>query len=375
MKLRQQIFENGRWTTLSDDGVSQPQLVLYFAAPEICRSQSPYQQLQQQFPKAHIAGLSTGGEILADEVFDDSLAATAIELEHSRIETASVQLTEGLSSSAAGHDLVQQLPQEGLRLVWLLSDGLKVNGSELIRGCREVLPEEIMITGGLAGDGPDFTTTYTGCNAEPTSGQLVAIGFYGERLQVSSSSFGGWDRFGPLRTVTRSEDNVLYELDGQPALDLYKHYLGDEAQNLPGSGLLFPLSIRPSHQDEGAVVRTILAVDETNNSLTFAGNVPEGYSAQLMRGNFDRLIEGAANAAEHLQHQQGRGLALLVSCIGRKLLMGQRINDEVEVVADILGQDIALTGFYSYGEIAPDGYTGQCELHNQTMTITLLQEH
>ncbi len=375
MKLRQQIFENGRWTTLADDGVRQPQLVLYFASPEICRNQSPYQQLRQQFPNAHIAGLSTGGEILADEVFDDSLAATAIEMEHTQIAAGCLKLTENLTSFEAGRNLVQQLPQEGLRLVWLLSDGLKVNGSELIRGCREVLPTEIMITGGLAGDGPDFNTTYTGCDAEPESDQLVAIGFYGERLQVSSSSFGGWDRFGPLRTVTRSEGNVLYELDGQPALDLYKHYLGDEADNLPGSGLLFPLSIRPAHQDDGAVVRTILAVDEANNSLTFAGNVPEGYSAQLMRGNFDRLIEGASNAAEHLKHQQGRGLALLVSCIGRKLLMGQRINDEVEVVADILGQDIALTGFYSYGEIAPDRSTGLCELHNQTMTITLLQEH
>lgn len=374
MKIRQQIFEHGRWTTLSDDGVSKPQLVLYFASAEICRNQSPYQQLHRQFPTAHIAGLSTGGEILSDEVFDDSLAATIIEMEHSRIATGCLKLTENLSSFKAGQDLVRQLPQEGLRLVWLLNDGLNVNGSELIRGCRELLHSEVMITGGLAGDGPDFSTTYTGCNAEPVSEQLVALGFYGDRLQISASSFGGWDSFGPQRTVTRSDENVLYELDGQPALELYKHYLGDEAENLPGSGLLFPLSIRPSLQEESAVVRTILAVDEINNSLTFAGNIPEGYSAQLMRGNFDRLIEGAANAAESLQQRQGRGLALLVSCIGRKLLMGQRINDEVEAVADILGPEIALTGFYSYGEIAPNGYTGQCELHNQTMTITLLQE-
>lgn len=374
MKIRQQIFEHDRWTTLTDDGVTQPQLVLFFTSAEICRSQTPFHQLQQQFPESHIAGLSTGGEILADEVFDDTIAATAIELEKSHVRTAQIRLTNNLTSSDAGRRLIQQLPIEGLRLVWLLSDGLKINGSELIRGCRELLPGKVMITGGLAGDGPDFNTTYTGCDAEPETEQLVAIGFYGEHLQISSSSFGGWDHFGPMRTVTRSAGNVLYELDGQPALALYKHYLGDEAENLPGSGLLFPLSIRPSHQEESAVVRTILAVDETSNSLTFAGNVPEGYSAQLMRGNFDRLIEGAANAAEHLKQQQGRGLALLVSCIGRKLLMGQRINDEVEVVADILGPDIALTGFYSYGEIAPDGYTGQCELHNQTMTITLLQE-
>lgn len=374
MKIRQQILEHNHWTILSDDGVSNPQLVLYFASPEICRSQSPYQQLRQEFPNAHIAGLSTGGEILSDEVFDNTLAATAVEFERTQIATATLKIPENMHSSDAGDQLVRQLPREGLRLVWLLCDGLKVNGSELIQGCRASLPEDVLITGGLAGDGADFNITYTGCNAEPESGQLVAIGFYGDALQISSSSFGGWDTFGPLRTVTRSENNILYELDGQPALDLYKHYLGDEARNLPGSGLLFPLSIRPPHRDDGAIVRTILAVDEAENSLIFAGNLPEGYRAQLMRGNFDRLIEGAANAAEHLQHQPGRGLALLVSCIGRKLLMGQRINDEVEVVADILGQDVALTGFYSYGEIAPDGDTGQCELHNQTMTITLLQE-
>ncbi|MDX1318809.1 MAG: FIST C-terminal domain-containing protein [Oceanospirillum sp.] len=374
MKIRQQIFENDQWNILSDDGVTSPQLVLYFASPELCRNSTPFRSLHTLFPDATIAGLSTGGEIMADEVFDHTLAATAIELEHSQIRHAQLQLTPDLTSAEAGQQLAAQLPAVGLRLVWLLSDGLMVNGSELIRGCREEIPQNVMITGGLAGDGPDFNTTFTGCNREPEPGQIVAIGFYGDRLQVNSSSFGGWDRFGPLRTITRSEGNVLYELDGQPALNLYKHYLGDEAENLPGSGLLFPLSIRAPGQDEGAVVRTILAVDENENSLTFAGNLPEGYSAQLMRGNFDRLIEGAAHAAEHLQHQSGRGLALLVSCIGRKLLMGQRINDEVEVVADILGSDIALTGFYSYGEIAPDGSTGLCELHNQTMTITLLQE-
>lgn len=373
MKIRQQLLEDGQLSTLSDDGVQSPQLVLYFASSSLCQQGSPYKTLRALYPDAVIAGLSTGGEILDNEVFDNSLALTAIEFASSHVAWASASL-EAHSSASAGAELAMSLPKEGLKLVWLLSDGLSVNGSELIRGCQAALPEGVMISGGLAGDGPDFKTTYTGCNAEPVPGQVIALGFYGEQLNINSSSFGGWDRFGPQRTITRSEGNVLFELDGQPALDLYKKYLGDEAANLPGSALLFPLTIRSPGQESSSVVRTILAVDDVANSMTFAGNMPEGYVGQLMRGNFDRLIEGAGHAAEALAHRDGRGLALLVSCIGRKLLMGQRIADEVEAVSDILGPDIALTGFYSYGEIAPDGFSGQCELHNQTMTITLIQE-
>jgi hypothetical protein len=85
-------------------------------------------------------------------------------------------------------------------------------------------------------------------------------------------------------------------------------------------------------------------------------------------------VDGAGRAAESAAAVSGPCLGLLVSCIGRKLLMGQRIAEEVEIVADVLGAGASLMGFYSYGEISPHGFTGKCELHNQTMTITTISE-
>ncbi|RJQ51925.1 MAG: hypothetical protein C4530_19405, partial [Desulfobacteraceae bacterium] len=187
---------------------------------------------------------------------------------------------------------------------------------------------------------------------------------------------GGWDPFGPERLVTRSKGNVLYELDGQSALELYKRYLGEHAKELPASGLLFPLNMRTAESDSG-VVRTILAVDEADQSMTFAGDVPEGAHVRLMKANFDHLVDGAIGAAQTSYEAIGSRspeLAILISCVGRKFILKQRVEEEVEGVQEVLGADTVLTGFYSYGEICPSAPRANCELHNQTMTITTFAE-
>jgi hypothetical protein len=278
------------------------------------------------------------------------------------------------NSFDAGQSLGRALDPAGLNNVLVISDGQKVNGSELVLGLQESLPPYTIITGGLAGDGARFQTTLVGLNNAPSEGKIVVIGFYGEALSVTYGSVGGWDVFGPERLITRSDANVLYELDGEPALDIYKLYLGEYANELPGSGLLFPLSIRMS--EAHAVVRTILGINEEDKSLVFAGNMPEGTYAQLMKASSDRLIEGASDAAQNsIRDIKGQpDLAILISCVGRKLVLDQRIEEEVEVVKAIYGNDTAITGFYSYGEISPSLNSVVCDLHNQTMTITTLTE-
>jgi hypothetical protein len=118
-------------------------------------------------------------------------------------------------------------------------------------------------------------------------------------------------------------------------------------------------------------------VDEEKNSMTFAGDIPEGCYVRLMKADFDKLIEGANLAAEHTTVRGGDSsdkLAVLISCVGRKLILGQRIDEEVEGVKRVLGDGATLTGFYSYGEISPLVESARCELHNQTMTITTFAE-
>ena len=369
----------GLWT--SQSGWSAPEhsgpvdLVLAFGSSKAFAEGSQWQALKDRYPGAIVIGCSTGGEIYGCEVLDESLAATAISFERTRLSAAEAAVEAEGSSFAVGETLGRKLASPDLKALFVLSDGTKVNGSELVRGLRSVIGHGVILTGGLAGDGADFGTTYVGLDGKPEPGKVAALGFHGDDLLIGHGSFGGWDVFGPERRITKSEANVLFELDGVPALDLYKRYLGDEAAQLPGTALLFPLRIYPADKPEQAVVRTIVGIDETAKTMIFAGDMPNGYCAQLMRGNLDRLIEGAATAAEQADiSAQGDSVAILVSCIGRKLLLGQRTREEVEAVKDVLGSKIRMTGFYSYGEVCPHHITGSAELHNQTMTITTLSE-
>ncbi|MBW2732005.1 MAG: FIST C-terminal domain-containing protein [Deltaproteobacteria bacterium] len=380
MRLEQNVWTaDQQWQPeLSAELGNKAQLIILFGARDALAGDKRWQDdLRQAYPDARLFGCSTAGEISGTRVLDDSIVATAVAFEHTRIATAQVTLTGPGDSHAAGEELAKKIPSEGLAHVFILSSGLNVNGSDLVHGLRSNLPPAVQVTGGLAGDGARFEQTFVvGNDGVQEDGTIAALAFYGDRLKIGFGSLGGWDPFGPERLITRSEGNVLFELDGKPALDLYKTYLGEHAANLPAAGLLFPLSIRRSDGDT-PLVRTILAVDEETNSLTFAGDLPTGSSARLMKANFDRLIDGAAGAARTSYEMTGSGqpdLAILISCVGRKLVLKQRTEEEVEGVREVLGPRPMLTGFYSYGEICPTNPHASCELHNQTMTITTFSE-
>lgn len=351
------------------------QLVLLFGSPA-CLKQTAWQDdILHVYPKAHRIGCSTAGEIYGTEVTDETLVATAVAFDHTRLHGVSLNLDDVINSYQAGERLANSLPHEELVHVLVFSDGQNVNGSELVSGLTEHLPAGVTLTGGLAGDGDRFQETLVLWDGPPKPNIIAVLGLYGERIKIGFGSLGGWDAFGPERLVTRSAGNILFELDNQPALSLYKKYLGEYAKDLPASGLLFPLSLRNTYGE--SVVRTILGVNEAEQSLTFAGDIPQGGHARLMKANFDRLIDGAVGAAQTSHKAIGEEspeLALLISCVGRKLVLKQRIEEEVEGVQDVLGQETVLAGFYSYGEISPFTPSAKCELHNQTMTITTLSE-
>jgi hypothetical protein len=370
------------WRNTSEGDVLNPQLALVFGATALLKNGNVLAEIRVRNPGAILFGCSTAGEIAGVEVTDDTIVVTSIEFEHTKLHAARVDLAGVDGSGSAGERIAQALPaalpgREKLNHVMILADGLQTNGSQLVDAVTKHLPVPVAVTGGLAGDGARFAETLVLWEDAALPGIVVALGFYGERLQVGHSAFGGWDPFGPERRITKSSGNILYELDGHSALALYKKYLGDQAKDLPGSGLLFPLSLRIPAAETG-IVRTILSVDEAEQSITFAGDMPEGAYARLMKANFDRLIDGAGRAAET---SKARGcdaapqLAVLISCVGRKLVLKQRIEEEVEAVRDALGLETILTGFYSYGEISPSGAGGKCELHNQTMTVIHFSEN
>jgi hypothetical protein len=341
---------------------------LVFAGPEhLVAEDGPVAELARLSEGvATFTGCSTAGQLAGEDLHDGPVCAV-LRFHHTRLRIASAPVDDG--SVAAGRAVASQLAAPDLAAVLVLSDGLVVNGSELAAGLAEVLGD-VPVSGGLAADGDRFERTWVIVDGAPRSGWVTGVGFYGQRLSLGFGSEGGWVSFGVERHVTASEGSRLFELDGQPALSLYRRYLGERAEELPAAALLFPLAVRGA--DGRTVVRTVLSVDEGTGSLQFAGDIPEGARASLMRASTEWLLDGAHRAAAVAHQEPGETFALAVSCVGRRLVLGQRTDEELEAARSALSPDAVLTGFYSNGELSPVG--GACGLHNQTMTITTMAE-
>lgn len=379
IRTSQAVIQDGNWREMptSDPAdVSNCKLVLVFGAREALEDTGARDAIKERFPKAVIAYATTAGEIVGGEVLDGTAVATGLEFQHSRVHAVATHITEHRDSAACGVHLMRGLPTDELAAVLVFSDGGMVNGSELARGLNSENHLKVPITGGLAGDADRFERTLCGLDDRIEAGLVVAIGLYGRALRVGHGSQGGWDEFGPERMVTYSESNVLFKIDDRSALSLYKEYLGPYANELPGSALLFPLSMRIDGTDH-KLVRTILSVNDENDSMTFAGDIPYGARVRLMKANFDSLVDAATISASHCSKLVGDvkpEFALLISCVGRKLVLRGRVDEEVEAARAILGPSVCVSGFYSYGELSPFKANVGCELHNQTMTITTLSE-
>jgi hypothetical protein len=379
MKTAQLQFGSGKWIVdnmPSDFPVEKAQLVLVFGSGALVTSEELFNQIKSKFSQADIVSCSTAGEILHSEVYDDSAVVTAIYFEKASVKSVSLEINKNVNSFETGKTLMGLLKQDDLVSVLVISEGSFVNGSDLVAGFNELNTNNIPVTGGLAGDAARFAKTQVGLNTVAKEGTVVAIGFYGSSLLIGHSSFGGWDEFGKERVITQSTKNVLYEIDGKKALDLYKEYLGPYVDELPGSALLFPISLRTNDVNKN-LVRTILNVNEEDGSMIFAGNMPEGSKVRLMKVNFEKVINGSAIAATNtasMHQEQNADLAILISCVGRKLILQDRTSEEVQAAQKIFGNQTAITGFYSYGELSPFNPGSNCELHNQTMTITTFTE-
>jgi hypothetical protein len=378
MKVNQQLFNNREeaLTGLRNLNASEYELHFLFADKIYLEDAEILKQIHETFKGTVLGGCSSSGEIGDKKFAEKSMVVTSVKLEKSCVKKACYRLKDVSDSRKAGEQIANELKGEGLKHIYIISDGITVNGTRLIEGINSVYDKGVNVSGGLAGDNAAFIKTYVADMENNFVSDIVtAIGFYGDAIQTGCGSFGGWDSFGIDRVVTKSKENVVYEIDGQPALDLYKSYLGDMSNELPGSALFFPLEMRTS-EDSELLVRTILGVNEEEKSMTFAGNLPEGAFVRLMKTNVNRVIDGAGKASGLVKESVDKEaqLLLMVSCVGRKLVLKQLVQDEVEAVTENFSQDTVFTGFYSNGEIAKMHFHDNCNLHNQTMTITSISE-
>jgi len=369
-------YENKQWQI--EENIldrNRTDIVFTFGDRESIKEAEVFNSLKEIYPHANIVGCSSSGNILGDSISDSSLVATAISFKDAIIEVSVEDFSKEDDLYEVSKKLINNLPKENLKHIFILSDGLNMNGSILAKGVNSAVDTTIAITGGLAADGTDFLETWVIANEEAKQNRVVAVGFYGESITIESSCYSGWNEFGILRKITKSKDNILYEIDGQPALELYKKYLGVYAKNLPSSALDFPMSIKENQESE-PIIRSVLGVDEKRQALIFAGDVNEGYLARLMRASADGLINGSEIAAQQIKRvNEKNALGLIVSCVGRRLVLKQLVDEELEVIGETLSSNVQLTGFYSYGELAPfSNEVLTCNLHNQTMTLTVIYE-
>jgi hypothetical protein len=379
MKVTQLLFKNQLLVVNGKDDIPDPlnaNLILGFGSKSLVADGELNNLLTEKYPTAEILLCSTAGEIAYNSVYDESAVITVISFEKTTLKTASLNLDGFKDSFELGKSLIQQFDTNGLTSILILSDGLLVNGSQLVGGMEVGNLGKVLITGGLAGDGTQFDNTLVGLNGKPKIGTVAAVGFYGEHIDVRSSSVSGWDVFGPERVVTRANGTELYEIDNSSAVDLYKIYLGPYIDDKTNSTLLFPLAVklpgRPNY-----IARSILSVSHEKNCMIFSGDIPEGSTVRFMKANFEKLIDAADQAAKEISGDDSTyspELAILISCVGRRIILGKQVEEEVGVVSDYFTDKTAIVGFYSYGEISPQLNVGPCQLHNQTMTITTFNE-
>jgi len=375
MTIERLKYINGQWeieeNKLKDKSAD---IVFTFGDRDTIKKSDIYTKLKTVYPQADIVGCSSGGNILGDSISLANAVAIAVSFDKGKVEISIEDFTDTDNQYKASHRLVEKLPKNNLKHIFILSDGF-INGSFLVQGANQAINSQVPITGGLASDGKSFKETWVIANDTARQKRMVAVGFYGDSFHISSGCYAGWEEFGIYRRITKSVNNIVYEIDGQPALDLYKKYLGEYAQNLNGNGLRFPFNIKQENEDY-AVIRSVLSIDEENKALVFAGDVPQGSLARLMKSDIESLIDGAEKASRYIkQANEKTALGLVVSCVGRRVVLNQLVDDELEIIGDILGDRVELTGFYSYGELAP--YSDEvlsCQLHNQTMTLTVIYE-
>ena len=331
-------------------------------------------------PSAWMAGCSTAGEILSDGPSRRSVAVMAI-----RSDT--LQAVTGLGShirinprqagqEVAGHLLQAKISNPHGML--LFPDGLTGNAAELIRGIQDRMGLSFPIAGGSAADDFGFSRTYQYFQGKLYSDAVAGVLLAGP-IAVGIGARHGWRPLGKPRRVTRGLANIVQELDGHTAVNLYETYFGRAADSLKAGSLVdvsivYPLGM-PIPGEEEYLLRNVLKVDPATGSLIYAGEIPEGSEVRLMMGSKERALDAARKAAEQAVLSiapRAPTFALVFSSCSRARLFGRRAGEEIAAIRQVLGRTVPIIGFYDYGEQAPlsaAGFRGLSYLHNETLVV------
>jgi hypothetical protein len=365
--------ESGWSSPLPSELDSARTLVTAFAPTAYAERDDFWASIAAAFPRSHVLSCSSAGAIAGEHVVDDTAVAVVARFDRAGLASASVPIQALEMSRRAGQKLGRALAEGNPHAVIVVADGMHAQGAELVQGIAEALPAGTRIVGGMAGDGAACQRTWTLVEGVPRSGWVAAVALSGP-VEVGAAAHGGWRAFGPPRRVSRAEGSVVLELDGRPALAVYAEQLGDLARGLPAAAKRFPLAVRVDGNDGTELMRTVQAIDTAAQSLSCAGDVPQGSVVRLARAGHEQLIDSAQRVAIAAVPRDGTPvLALAISCASRREALGELCDDEAAVTHAALPPGSTQFGFYAYGEVAPSARAA-CDLHNQAISLVTIRE-
>ncbi len=365
------------WSKSFPDLDSENTLIVVFAAHEYCDSPQPLEELCNAFPQSKIIGCSTPVVVCDGALLEGAISVGIIRFKHTqiRLSYASVQAFE--ESRTAGQNLGKHLADAGLKGVLIFSDGVTTEATDLVRGLQEILPPNVTIAGGLA-SGHTLDDTWILCDGELKRFHACAVGLIGNTVELTRATGGGWRLIGAECKATRTSGRTLFELDGEPAKDVYQRQVGsDVGFGLRKSATRYPLTVRlPSLEMQ--IVRDVNSIDEESGAIELAGDIPEGVIVQVMTTTEDEILDGVDEAIERMRSKtilpQNNALAVCVSCAGRRTVLLEKTSEEAALAHDGLGHGIHQIGMYAFGEISTTS-SGPPHVHNETITIGLIREY
>ena len=312
-------------------------------------------------PHIKIIGATTSGEILEANDFVESTVLSFSLFENTKIETYSTEFYK-TSSDTATH-IISKFPKNRTpKVVISFIDSLNMNGEEYINEFYKY-DKNLTISGGLAGDNGEFKNTIVFTQDGVIKSGAVAVLLFNECLEVVTQASFGWESIGKTMTITKSDKNIVYEIDGIKTFDIYAKYLGiDIAKELPKVGVEFPLIIK---RGKLSIPRAVLKIGE-NGSLIFAGNLHIGDKVKFGYGDIYSII----NYSNKMKVKQSESI-FIYSCMARKSLMKDNIRLELIPLSAITN----VSGFFTYGEFYSSRGNMSHELLNETMTILSLKEN
>jgi len=346
---------------LEKAGAQKPDLIVVFASVAFDQKEL-IRGVRDAGGNAPLVGCSDAGEITNDGPNQKSVGVMVVKADQ-------IKFTPGIGrdikegAREAGRAVAEEVKKnspELLKAFIMLPDVLTGNGADIVRGVLDVLGEHFPVVGGAAGDDFLFEKTYEYKDGEVASGTVVGVGLSG-RFSMGIGVRHGWLPIGKPMKVTKSEGAVVHEIDNRPAISIYEDYFGEKASDLKKEPLArmaitYPLGIKTEELDE-YLIRDPITVDE-RGSITCAAEIPEGSEIRLMIGSKEKAIEAAQEAARHLMREFDLDktkpkFVLMFNCIAREKLFSQRAKEEIDAVMEIIGKNVPLLGFYTYGEQAP----------------------